>query len=83
MINSIILFLVISKGLIGWSALEDVQLKWKYVEQFGQQVEIPVFGDKIRKLQGKEFVVSGHYIPAELEGNVIILSKVLIYNDHS
>jgi len=76
MLNLIVLLLAISKGLIGWSQLSDVKLKWKYEKQFGQQIQVPVFGEKLRALEGKAFVVSGYYIPAELDKNSIILSKL-------
>lgn len=76
MLNSIVLLVALYKGLIGWSQLSDVKLKWEYEKQFGQQVQVPVFGKKLRALEGDAFVVSGHYIPAELDKNSIILSKL-------
>lgn len=75
MFSTVLLVLILSKDLVGWSALADVTLKWKYVEQFGQQVEIPVFGEKLKAKEGKPFTVSGYYVPAEMDGNGIILSK--------
>ena len=76
MLSNILLLMALSKELVGWTTLSDVTLNWKYVEKFGEQVEIPVFGQSLRSKEGQEFVVSGYFMPAEVEGNGIILSKM-------
>ena len=76
MLNTITLIIALSDGLLGWNYLSDVKTELRYVEQFRQKVEIPIFGEELRSKEGKEFIVSGHFIPAAVEGNTVILSKM-------
>jgi len=59
----------------GWEIFEDTRFKWEFDEDLGLEVEIPIFDDNIVKLGGQEVTLTGHYLPLELEGNRIILSK--------
>ena len=60
----------------GWEAFADTEFKWEYAEEFGMEVEIPVFDKKIEALEGTEITLTGHYLPLELEGERIIISKL-------
>ena len=37
---------------------------------------MPVFGREIKELDGTEITLTGHYLPLDLEGNRIIISKL-------
>ena len=76
MLNHIILSMFLVNSLVGWSVLSDVSFKLEYYEQFGQEIEIPVFGERLKAQEGRSFTVSGYFVPAEMEGNSIILSKL-------
>ena len=40
------------------------------------EVEIPVFDKDVKKLEGTEITLTGHYLPLEIEGNRIIISML-------
>ena len=60
----------------GWEIFEDTRFKWQYDEDLGLEVEIPIFNKGIEALDGKEITLTGHYLPLDLEGNSIIISKL-------
>ena len=59
----------------GWEIFEDTRFKWQYDKNLGLEVEIPVFNREIRALEGREVTLTGHYLPLDLKGNSIIISK--------
>ena len=60
----------------GWELFEDTKFKWQYAEEFGMEVQIPIFSDRVKKIEGKEITLSGHFLPLDLEGDRIIISKL-------
>ncbi|MBV6644043.1 MAG: DUF3299 domain-containing protein [Cyclobacteriaceae bacterium] len=59
----------------GWEVFTDTRFKWQWAEELGAKVEIPVFGERIKELEGKEITLTGYYLPLELGGERIIISK--------
>jgi len=48
-----------------WKTLGKITYKKKYDELMGFKIDIPVFSDPIKKLDGKEVEVKGYIIPVE------------------
>ncbi len=59
----------------GWEVFADTRFKWQWSEEFGAEVGVPVFSQKTKLLDGKEVILTGHYLPLEMKGNRIIISK--------
>jgi len=70
------LLLSIVTQVSGWEAFADTRFKWKYAEELGMEVEIPIFNKAIKELEGTEITLTGHYLPLQLEGERIIISKL-------
>jgi len=70
------LILILSSQVSGWEAFQDTRFRWQYAEEFGMEVEVPIFGKSVEALEGEEITLTGHYLPLELEGNRIIISKL-------
>lgn len=48
-----------------WKTLSKITFVKKYDELLGFKVDMPVFGDEVRKLDGKEITIKGYVIPVE------------------
>ena len=48
-----------------WKTLSKITFVKKYDELLGFKVDMPVFGDEVRKLDGKEITLKGYVIPVE------------------
>jgi hypothetical protein len=48
-----------------WKTLAKITFKKQYDELLGFKVDVPVFSDDIKKLDGKEVTVKGYIIPVE------------------
>jgi len=48
-----------------WKTLSKVTFEKKYDELLGFKVDVPVFGDVVKELEGKEVTVSGYIVPVE------------------
>lgn len=48
-----------------WKTLSKLTYKKQYDEMLGFKVDVPVFSDEIKKLEGKEVVIQGYIIPVE------------------
>lgn len=48
---------------LSWATLKDVKFKRKYVKEHEQEFEFPIFGTKIKALNGKKVVIKGYIIP--------------------
>lgn len=53
---------------ISWDNLKDVKFTPKYVKEYGQNIDFPVFGKKVKALDGKKVVLSGYIIPLDSGG---------------
>lgn len=56
-----------------WPILSDVRYKRKYHAEYDEYFEYPIFGDKVRALDGKKVEMQGYIIP--LGGSAYALSK--------
>lgn len=48
-----------------WKTLSKITFKKEYDEMLGFKVDVPVFSDDIKKLEGKEVTIKGYIIPIE------------------
>lgn len=48
-----------------WKTLSKITYKKKYDELMGFKIDIPVFSDQIKKLDGTEVTIKGYIIPVE------------------
>ena len=63
------------KILVNWDDLLDIRFEKKPHELL-DSVDIPVFNDRVKALDGRDVIVEGFYIPVEETGdeNIVILS---------
>lgn len=48
-----------------WKTLSKITFKKKYDEMLGFKVDVPVFSEEIKKMEGKTVTVKGYVIPVE------------------
>ena len=48
-----------------WQALADLTFKKEYDEMLGFKVDVPVFSEALKELEGKEVTIKGYIIPVE------------------
>ena len=60
----------------GWDIFENTRYEWQYIEEMEREAELPIFDDEIKALEGTEILLTGYYLPFQIEGNRIILSKL-------
>ena len=48
-----------------WKSLARITFKKEYSEIMGFKVDVPVFSEEVKKLEGKEITVRGYIIPVE------------------
>ena len=70
------LFLAFPFQISGWEVFADTKFEWQWAEELGAEVEIPTFSNKVKQLEGSTITLTGHYLPLELEGERIIVSKL-------
>lgn len=58
---------------ITWTVLKDVKYKRKFVQQYNEEFEYPIFGPKVKALKGKKIEIKGYIIP--LNKGLYALSK--------
>ena len=66
----------ISLQVAGWEVFEDTQFKWQFSEELGAEVQMPIFSSEVLQLEGQEITLTGHFLPLDLDGNRIIISKL-------
>lgn len=69
-LGTLILIFCLSGGSLtaqegSWKTLSKITFVKKYDELLGFKVDMPVFGDEVRKLDGKEITIKGYVIPVE------------------
>lgn len=57
-----------------WQKLADLTWKHFYDETLGFDVSQPVFGEELKKLDGKQITINGYVLPVDLEGDNMIIS---------
>ncbi len=70
------LFFFSSLQVSGWEVFEDTQFKWQFSDELGAEVQMPIFSTKVEQLEGQEITLTGHFLPLDLDGNRIIISKL-------
>ena len=48
-----------------WKTLAKITFKKEYSEIMGFKVDVPVFSEEVKKLEGKDIIVRGYIIPVE------------------
>ncbi len=48
-----------------WKTLSKITFKKQYDEMMGFKVDVPVFSDEVKALEGKEITIKGYIIPVE------------------
>ncbi len=48
-----------------WKTLSKITYKKEYDEALGMKIDIPVFGNEVKALSGKEVTVKGYIIPTD------------------
>ena len=77
MISSVLFFLIITPSQVsGWEIFSKTRFEWEYVEELEMEAEIPIFDEKIKSLEGKEIMLTGYYLPLDIDGNRIIISQL-------
>jgi hypothetical protein len=56
--------------------LNDVRMRYRYSVQFNSFVQVPRFGNAVKALDGKEVVLTGFFLPADITGEAFVLSHV-------
>jgi hypothetical protein len=59
----------------GWSLFASIKFKPKFIKEYNEKFLVPEFDSNIRAKEGELMTLTGHYIPFDLKGNTIILSK--------
>ncbi len=60
--------------VLPWKVLLRLQMDSSYSDKMGMVVELPVFNDTLKALEGKQVIVEGYYIPAtETKDNQIVI----------
>lgn len=62
--------------VLPWKYLMNVTFEDVYKEDVGMEVQLPIFNDTLKVLDGKDVVVEGFYIPVDETGDdkIVILS---------
>lgn len=60
----------------GWDIFVNTKYETHYIEELNMEAELPVFDDAIKSLEGTEITLTGYYLPIDIDGNRIILSKL-------
>jgi len=74
--NWLLAISVLQIGPEGWEIFEKTRFEWEYAEEIEMEVQMPYFDEGIKKLEGKEVVITGYYLPLDLKGNRMIISKL-------
>lgn len=61
--------------LITWQTLAQVKLKPTWYAPYNTDVNVPVFSDTLKKLNGQQVEITGFYIPMAMNSDKCALSK--------
>lgn len=73
---SVLFFILSSQQITGWETFAKVNFEIRYIEALGYDIEYPIFDQKIRRKDGEEMTLSGHYLPLDYGSEQIIISKL-------
>ena len=85
-----VLFLILSMFLVSqppdlekhyedetWSILlSDVRMRYRFSIEYNSFVHVPRFGNTLQQMEGKEIVLRGFFLPADVTGEAFVLSYV-------
>lgn len=60
---------------ISWNQLRDLKFRPKYNKEYRQMISYPVFGESVKKLEGKQVSISGYMIPMDVKANLYAISR--------
>ncbi|MGR3811814.1 DUF3299 domain-containing protein [Jiulongibacter sp. NS-SX5] len=64
------------KGLkITWNQLRDLTFKPKYNKEYRQLIPYPIFGESIKKLEGKRVSITGYMVPMDIKAGLYAVSR--------
>lgn len=61
--------------LLTWLTLQDVKYVLKFNKELQMDFQYPVFGDNLKKLEGKELYITGYIIPLDVNQGLYALSR--------
>ena len=64
-LSLILAFTVVTEAQNTWKTLSKVTFKKEYDEMMGFKVDVPVFSEQVKALDGQEVIVTGYIIPVE------------------
>ena len=65
----------LAPGSDGWQMFARVPFKSTYFKEINEYFLVPIFTKELRAQEGKEMELRGHFIPMDMDGNNIVLSK--------
>jgi uncharacterized membrane protein YcgQ (UPF0703/DUF1980 family) len=70
------IFIKPDPGKDNWEIFARVKFSERYFKTLNEYYLVPLLDSRIRAYEGKEFILTGHYLPMELDDNkVIIISR--------
>ena len=73
LINSLCFWIVLN--ISGWEHFENTRFKWEWSDEYETKIEIPIFDQALLQQNGTTITLTGYYIPMEIEGSTIVISK--------
>jgi hypothetical protein len=59
---------------LSWDKLLKIKWELKYEETLGFDISIPIFSEELKKYNGKEVIIKGYMVPADVNGNYLVMS---------
>jgi hypothetical protein len=56
--------------------LTDVRMRYRFSVEHNSFIQVPRFGKDVKELDGKEVVLRGFFLPADVTGEMFVLSYV-------
>ena len=76
LLNGLTVVPSLDKDKISWEQLKDVKFKRKYNSEYDVFFNFPIFGKKVKELEGKQVSLTGYVIPLDVVNGVYVLSAV-------
>jgi hypothetical protein len=68
-------FSIAQEAVKVWESLSDVSYVTRYVAEYDENMNFPIFSEKLMKLNGQELEISGYVLPVVTEEGAYVLSK--------
>ena len=66
---------VYAQGSRGWEPFEGIKFEYRYNETIDDYLMLPEFSDDILAKEGTVIQLTGYYVPFDIEGGGVILSR--------